>query len=150
MNYDKEKSILLQKIDLLEMELTESETREKNMKRMHEMMMGAFENATNKDSPLKSKTTKELEICNEKFNISLNEIKDKHECDLNNIKNDNEISTKKLRNKYENKIKILKKINNNEKDVYDNEELSNIKASNQLNINKLKEDQLKELNQQKE
>lgn len=97
------------------MQLTESETREKNMKRMHEMMMGAFENATNKESPLKSKTTKELEICNEKFNISLNEIKDKYECDLNDIKNSNEITTKNLCNKYENEINILKKINKNEK-----------------------------------
>jgi len=77
MNYDKEKSILLQKIELLEMQLTESETRDKNMKRMQDMMMGAFEIATNKESPLKSKTTQELEICNENFNISLIEIKDK-------------------------------------------------------------------------
>lgn len=57
------------------MELIESQTREHNIKRMHDMMMSAFESATNKDSPLKSKTTKELEICNENFNVSLLNIK---------------------------------------------------------------------------
>lgn len=51
------------------MQLSESGQRENNMKRMHELMMTAFENANYKESPLKSKTTQELELCNENFII---------------------------------------------------------------------------------
>jgi hypothetical protein len=58
--FEKEKALLLQKIELMEMQLEEANIRENNLKRMHSSMLSAFSSTNDNESPIKSKSAEEI------------------------------------------------------------------------------------------
>ena len=68
----KEEALLSQKVEILELQLKDSQEREENLRRMHDTMLGVFRNETpEKRSPI----AHELEIAEKLHQKELEELK---------------------------------------------------------------------------
>jgi len=80
-DFEKQKAILQQKVELLELQLRESQEREENAKKMHETMMSALRSGEDE-----GKSSKESELAQQLLKREMQDAKEAHEAKMKEMR----------------------------------------------------------------
>jgi len=73
--FEKDKALMMQKIELMDMQLEEAKIRETNLKRMHSSMLLAFNSTNTAESQVEPNLTQEIEALKKENTTVINESK---------------------------------------------------------------------------